>query len=82
MPLMNEDSMLCIPDFMDGSLFGICDGHGYYAHDVSNLVKDLLSENIEYFIRKKKAQLKKCLMLAFDKTSVNLKASRRAHPTM
>lgn len=44
----------------DRYLFGVCDGHGTNGHFVSEFIKEILPENIEYFFIKNKA-LKKCI---------------------
>lgn len=35
-------------------LFGVCDGHGVNGHYVSEFIKEILPENIEYFFLKNK----------------------------
>lgn len=42
----------------DRYLFGVCDGHGANGHFVSEFVKEILPENIEYFLIKNKAMKK------------------------
>lgn len=39
----------------DRFLFGVCDGHGVNGHFVSDFIKEILPENIEYFFLKNKA---------------------------
>ena len=60
-------------------LFGVCDGHGLNGHYVSEFIREILPENIEfYFLKNKqiKKSLKGCvessLKQAFQKTSKNL----------
>lgn len=36
-------------------LFGVCDGHGVNGHYVSEFIKEILPENIEYFFLKNKS---------------------------
>lgn len=35
-------------------MFGVCDGHGVNGHFVSEFIKEILPENIEYFFLKNK----------------------------
>lgn len=35
-------------------LFGVCDGHGVNGHYVSEFIREILPENIEYFFLKNK----------------------------
>lgn len=58
---INQDTYILIENFMKLGryLFGVCDGHGINGHFVSDFVKEILPENIEYFFIKHKA-LKKC----------------------
>ena len=53
----NQDTFILIENFMmnDRYLFGVCDGHGVNGHFVSEFVKEILPENIEYFLIKNKA---------------------------
>lgn len=39
----------------DRYLFGVCDGHGVNGHFVSDFIKEILPENIEYLFLKNKA---------------------------
>jgi serine/threonine protein phosphatase PrpC len=81
---VNQDAYILIEHFMmrDRYLFGVCDGHGVNGHFVSDFVKEILPENIEYFFIKHKA-LKKgprnvvenALKDAFLKTARDLEES-------
>lgn len=53
---VNQDSYIIIENFMmkDRYLFGVCDGHGVNGHFVSDFIKEILPENIEYFFLKSK----------------------------
>lgn len=60
-------------------LFGVCDGHGVNGHFVSEFIKEILPENIEYFLIKNKALKKStknivenALREAFAKTAKEL----------
>jgi serine/threonine protein phosphatase PrpC len=65
------------------SLFGVCDGHGVNGHFVSEFIKEILPENIEYFSIKSKIFLKEpkpelveqVLKQAFRKTAIDLDQS-------
>ena len=35
-------------------LFGVCDGHGINGHYVSEFIKEILPENVEFFFLKNK----------------------------
>lgn len=37
------------------SLYGVCDGHGINGHFVSDFIKEILPENIEYYAIKNKS---------------------------
>ena len=54
---INQDAYIIIENFMmkDRFLFGVCDGHGVHGHFVSEFVKEILPENIEYCLIKNKA---------------------------
>jgi serine/threonine protein phosphatase PrpC len=63
----------------DRYLFGVCDGHGVNGHFVSDFIKEILPENIEYFFLKSKTikkfsktVIENALKDAFVKTSKNL----------
>lgn len=63
----------------DRYLFGVCDGHGINGHYVSDFIKEILPENIEYFFLKNRIMKKfnkniieNTLKEAFLKTSKNL----------
>jgi serine/threonine protein phosphatase PrpC len=53
---INQDAFIIIENFMmkDRYLFGVCDGHGVNGHFVSEFVKEILPENIEYCLIKNK----------------------------
>lgn len=81
---INQDSYIIIENFMmkDRYLFGVCDGHGVNGHFVSDFIKEILPENIEYFFLKSKTIKKfsktvveNALKDAFVKTSKNLEES-------
>lgn len=59
---INQDAYILIENFIMNNryLFGVCDGHGTNGHFVSEFIKEILPENIEYFFIKNKA-LKKCI---------------------
>jgi len=54
---INQDAFIIIENFMmkNRYLFGVCDGHGVNGHFVSEFVKEILPENIEYCLIKNKA---------------------------
>lgn len=56
-PKTNQDTYICIPNFLrEGmSLYGVCDGHGVNGHFVSDFIKEILPENIEYYAIKNKS---------------------------
>ena len=53
----NQDAWIGIENFMMRGryLMGVCDGHGVNGHYVSEFIKEILPENIEYFFIKNKA---------------------------
>ena len=80
----NQDTFVSIENFMmkDRYLFGVCDGHGVNGHFVSEFVKEILPENIEYCLIKNKALKKSTknvvensLRESFIKTSKELEDS-------
>lgn len=63
----------------DRHIYGVCDGHGVNGHFVSDFIKQILPENIEfYFIKNKaikknnKAIIENSLKEAFAKTNKDL----------
>lgn len=84
-PKVNQDAFICIPQFVMNniSLYGVCDGHGINGHFVSEFVREILPENIEYYSIKNKMFLKEprqevietVLKQSFKKTSIDLQHS-------
>lgn len=59
-PKVNQDAYVCMPRFVmnNSVLYGVFDGHGANGHFVSDFVKEILPENIEYFSIRSKIFLK------------------------
>ena len=54
---MNQDSYFIFKNFVQGFeniYMGVCDGHGYYGHEVSGFIKENLPMNLNHSLRKKK----------------------------
>lgn len=83
---------MCMPNFLNShtSLFGVCDGHGLNGHFVSEFIKEILPDNLEYFcIKSKMARQRKTpkevasiLALAYKKTSEDLQGSGNDRSTV
>lgn len=81
----NQDAYVCMPRFVmnNSMIFSVFDGHGANGHFVSDFVKEILPENIEYYsIRNKiflkehkRDQVQQVLKQAFKKTSIDLQQS-------
>lgn len=50
-PKTNQDSFICMQRFVmnNVSLLGVCDGHGVNGHFVSEFIREILPQNIEYY---------------------------------
>ena len=54
---VNQDSYFIFKNFVQGFeniYMGVCDGHGYYGHEVSGFIKENLPMNLNHSLRKKK----------------------------
>ena len=54
---VNQDSYFIFKNFVQGFeniYMGVCDGHGYYGHEVSGFIKENLPMNLKHSLRKKK----------------------------
>lgn len=81
---VNQDTFIAKESFMEKGkyLFGVCDGHGSNGHYVSEFIREILPENIEYWFLKslkshnpkstKQQNISQCLTNSFLKTSKNL----------
>ena len=54
---VNQDNFFIFKNFVQGfdNIFmGVCDGHGYYGHEVSGFIKENLPMNLNHLIKSKK----------------------------
>ena len=59
---VNQDSYFIFKNFVQGFeniYMGVCDGHGYYGHEVSGFIKENLPMNLNHALRRKKLNLLK-----------------------
>ena len=58
---VNQDSYFIFKNFVQGydNIFmGVCDGHGYYGHEVSGYIKENLPMDLNHMIKTKKLNIK------------------------
>ena len=59
---VNQDRDFIFHNFVSGFeniYFGVCDGHGYYGHEVSEFIKENLPMDLNHIIKSKKLDLNK-----------------------
>ena len=59
---VNQDSYFIFKNFVQGFeniYMGVCDGHGYYGHEVSGFIKENLPMNLNHALREKNLDLLK-----------------------
>ena len=57
---VNQDNYFIFKNFVQGFeniYMGVCDGHGYYGHEVSGFIKENLPMNMNHILKKKKLDL-------------------------
>ena len=57
---VNQDNFFIFKNFVQGfdNIFmGVCDGHGYYGHEVSGYIKENLPMDLNHFIKTKKLNI-------------------------
>ena len=58
---VNQDSYFIFKNFVqdfDNIFMGVCDGHGYYGHEVSGYIKENLPMDLNHMIKTKKLNIK------------------------
>ena len=59
---VNQDNYFIFKNFVQGFeniYMGVCDGHGYFGHEVSGFIKENLPMNMNHALKKKKLNLLK-----------------------
>jgi serine/threonine protein phosphatase PrpC len=59
---VNQDNYFIFKNFvqgLDNIFMGVCDGHGYYGHEISGYIKENLPMNLNNMIRKQKLNVLK-----------------------
>ncbi len=59
---VNQDNFFIFKNFvkgLDNIFMGVCDGHGYYGHEVSGYIKENLPMNLNHMIKKQKLNVLK-----------------------
>ena len=59
---VNQDNYFIFKNFVQGFeniYMGVCDGHGYYGHEVSGFIKENLPMNLNHSLKKKNIDLMK-----------------------
>jgi hypothetical protein len=54
---VNQDNYFIFKNFVQGFdyiFMGVCDGHGYYGHEVSGYIKENLSMDLNHMIKAQK----------------------------
>ena len=77
---VNQDNYFIFKNFVQGFeniYMGVCDGHGYYGHEVSGFIKENLPMNMNHILKKKKLDLikddlSKAIKECFIKENQNL----------
>ena len=57
---VNQDNYFIFKNFVQGFDYiymGVCDGHGYYGHEVSGFIKENLPMDLNHVLKKKKLNL-------------------------
>jgi serine/threonine protein phosphatase PrpC len=57
---VNQDNYFIFKNFVNGFeniYMGVCDGHGYYGHEVSGFIKENLPMDLNHALKKKKLNL-------------------------
>ena len=57
---VNQDNYFIFKNFVNGFeniYMGVCDGHGYYGHEVSGFIKENLPMDLNHALKKKKINL-------------------------